>query len=237
MQIQATPLPPDTSDATAPQYKLGENVILTSNNPEKTIYAVWRTPSFISGTDFNNIFKNGNFTNVIFGSFNNYKDYVADSENRIVADSENTGAYEIYTTNSTIYVLSKIGNIIYANKDCSNMFNSFSMSEYDFTNFDTSNVESMHNMFSNCSSVSSINLNNFSTSNVSDLSGIFSGCSSLASVDLSQLNTENCTDLSDMFNGCSSLTSVDLSKLNTANCTDLSGMFSGCSKLTSLRLI
>ena len=226
----------DTSDATTPQYKLGENVILTSDNPEKTIYAVWRKPLLMNGNDFNDILKTGNFTNLVFGSFDKYKDFIVSFKNEYIVDADGNGTYKIYTTDSTIYVLSKVGNIIYAG-DCSNMFNSSSVSRYDFTDFDTSLCTSMSGMFSECSSLTSLDLSLLNTSSCTNMSSMFSGCSGLTELNLLNFDTSNVTDMSGMFNKCSSLTSLDLSLLNTSSCTDMSSMFSGCSALTELNLL
>ena len=45
------------------------------------------------------------------------------------------------------------------------------------TNFDSSQVTDMGNMFSECSSLTSINLFNFDTSNVTTMRSMFNGCS------------------------------------------------------------
>ena len=116
--------------------------------------------------------------------------------------------------------------------------NSYSsnLREIDLSNFDTSKVRFMQNMFRGCSSLTSLDLSSFNTSNVEYIKGMFYGCSSLTSLDLSSFDTSNVGDMSSLFEGCSSLTSLDLSSFNTSNVKGLDYMFSGCSSLTSLDL-
>ena len=226
----------DTSDATAPQYKLGENVVLTSNYPEKTIYAVWRKPLLISGNEFNEIIKEYNIENIIFGNYQQYENEVRNFKKVFTADTNNTGAYNLYTVASTIYVLSKVGYDIYSNSDCSFMFKDCNISYYDFNNFVISDCTNMSGMFSGCSSLTSVDLSKLNTANCTDLSGMFSGCSKLTSIDLTNFSTDNCVNLSNMFKDCLSMKSIEISNLNTEKCSDMSGMFSGCSALTELNL-
>ena len=104
----------------------------------------------------------------------------------------------------------------------------------DLSNFNTSKVTNMINMFSNCESLMSLDLSGFNTSNVTDMSSMFSNCSSLTSLKLSNFNTSQVTNMYDMFFACFSLTSLDVSGFNTSNVTTMSSMFSDCSSLTSM---
>ena len=97
-------------------------------------------------------------------------------------------------------------------------------------NIDTSNVNDMGYMFSNCSSLKTVPL--FNTSNVNSMSYMFYDCKSLTSVPL--FNTSNVNSMSYMFYYCESLTSVPL--FNTSNVNDMSYMFFYCESLTSVPL-
>ena len=110
------------------------------------------------------------------------------------------------------------------------------ITEFDFSNFDTSNVENMYCMFQSCSSLTSLNLSNFNTTKVKDMSGMFQYCYNLTSLNLSIFNTSNVTNMESMFDNCKSLTSLNLSNFNTSQITRMSNMFKGCSSLTSLNL-
>ena len=82
----------------------------------------------------------------------------------------------------------------------------------DLSNFDTSKVTSMGQMFQDCINLTSITFgDNFNTSNVTDMSDMFNYCRNLTSLDLSNFNTSKVTDMTQMFNLCSRLTSLDLS--------------------------
>ena len=121
-----------------------------------------------------------------------------------------------------------------------NMINMFSncgsLMSLDLSNFNTSKVTNMINMFSNCSSLTSLDLSGFDTSNAINMSNVFRNCSSLTSLDLSGFNTSNVTNMGRMFYNCSSLTSLVLNNFNTSNVTDMGSMFNNCSSLTSLDL-
>ena len=108
------------------------------------------------------------------------------------------------------------------------------LTEIDFSNIDTSDIESMNSMFHGCSSLRALDLSNFNTENVNRMISVFQGCSSLLSVDLSSFDTRKVTNMHDMFQGCSSLTSLDVSNFNTNKVLSMCSMFQNCSALTSL---
>ena len=110
------------------------------------------------------------------------------------------------------------------------------ITEINLSNFNTSNVTSMLNIFTGCSSLISLNLSNFNTSKVKNMEGMFESCSSLTSLDLSNFNTSQVTDMDGMFNSCSSLTTLDLSNFDTSLVMEMYYMFYNCSLLTSLNL-
>ncbi|MCQ2978766.1 MAG: BspA family leucine-rich repeat surface protein, partial [Clostridia bacterium] len=112
----------------------------------------------------------------------------------------------------------------------------------DFSNFDTSNVTNMYQMFYNCSSLIEADLSNFDTSNVEKMYYMFAGCNSLTNVDVSSFDTSNVTDMSAMFQNCSSLTTLDISSFDTSKVSGtsylsgMSRMFYGCTNLETLTL-
>ena len=115
----------------------------------------------------------------------------------------------------------------------------YNLTSIDFTNFDTSNVVDMRNMFSGCNKLTSLNLSGFNTSNVTSMTKMFQNCYGLKNLNLNNFNTSNVTDMSYMFDYCSGLSSIDLSSFNTSKVTDMSGMFRNFardSKATSLDL-
>ena len=115
-----------------------------------------------------------------------------------------------------------------------NLSSCSSLTSIVLSSFDTSNVESMSNIFSGCSSLINLELSNFITSKVKNMEFMFFGCSSLSSLDLSNFNTSKVTNMKNMFYGCKSLNSINLSNFNTKNVTTMTGMFYDCINLTSI---
>lgn len=113
------------------------------------------------------------------------------------------------------------------------MFNCCSgLTSIDLSNFDTSNVLNMMEMFWNCSSITDINLSHFDTSNVLRMDYMFKGCSSLTKLDLSSFNTSNVTNMMFMFADCSSLRTIYVSdKWSTAKVNENAGIFNNCTNI------
>ena len=118
--------------------------------------------------------------------------------------------------------------------DMSSLFKNGQCKTIYFSNFNTSNVTCMLQMFSGCKSLTSLNVDNWDTSNVTDMSSMFYWCKSLTSLDLSNFDTSKVTNMSSMFFNCKKIISLDLSSFNTSNVTDMHNMFYKCSFLTSL---
>ena len=110
----------------------------------------------------------------------------------------------------------------------------YNVREMYLSNFDVSNIYSMHEMFSDCASLETLDIGDWDTSYAAEMNYMFSGCSSLTSLDLSSWNTSKIGNMTSMFVGCSSLTSLDLNSWDTSNVRGMSNMFDGCSSLTTL---
>ena len=119
---------------------------------------------------------------------------------------------------------------------CANMFLYCQAEEIDVSEFNTTNVTNMYQMFSGCSSLTNLDLSSFNTSNVTNMNNMFDGCEALTSLDLSSFNTSKVIYITGMFERCKALTSLDLSSFNTSNVTNMTSMFRDCSSLTSLDL-
>ena len=100
----------------------------------------------------------------------------------------------------------------------------------------TTNVNTMENMFQNCPSLETVDLSGFNTASVTNMNSMFRGCTSLGAIDLSGFNTAIVTTMQYMFYNCSKLQTLDLSSFNTASVTDMSNMFYGCAGLGTLDL-
>ena len=116
------------------------------------------------------------------------------------------------------------------------MFNTHNLTSLTFgDNFNTSNVTNMNGMF-HCP-VQSLDVSNFVTSSVEDMSNMFSHCSSLTSLDVSNFDTSSVEAMNVMFWNCSSLTSLDVSNFDISSVTRrlfLQSMFHDCTSLTSV---
>ena len=140
---------------------------------------------------------------------------------------------------------------------------SFSNKTLDLTNWDTSNVTNMSNMFSDCtvdelvvsgwdtSNVTNmsnmfdsffgtlIGISNWDTSNATSMSNMFNSICTIEILDLSNWDTSNVINMSDMFRGLISIINthfkhLNLSNWDTSNVTDMSNMFRDCMLLTEL---
>ena len=119
---------------------------------------------------------------------------------------------------------------------CSNVKDSSTLNiDIDVSNFNTSKVKNMNNMFGG-TKIKKLDLSKWDTKNVINMSAMFAGASSLTNLDVTSFNTSNVTNMAGMFADAKSLASLDLSNFDTGNVTNMSGMFRGTEKLTSLNL-
>ena len=133
---------------------------------------------------------------------------------------------------------------VYLNEDSSKMFftgtflpgSHKDIKDLDLSNFDTSKVMTMNEMFANMYNLTSLNLSNFDTSKVTDMYGMFYNMYNLTSLDLSNFDTSKVTDMGVMFTGMLILTSLNLSNFDTSKVTDMYSMFAYMHRLTSLNL-
>ena len=110
-----------------------------------------------------------------------------------------------------------------------------SITNINFSNFNTKNVINMSWIFGKCFSLNIINLD-INTENVIDMSGMFYECKSLENIDLSKLNTPKVKNMQMMFKKCTSIKNLNLSSLNTQNVISMSGMFEGCKNIEEINL-
>lgn len=123
--------------------------------------------------------------------------------------------------------------------DCGTWFWSFealtTIEHLDYLN--TSDVEDMHSMFSNCTSLETLDLSSFNTKKVKYMNTMFNGATNLRSIKLPKgFIASSVTDLDATFKGCESLTELDLSGSNSENVKDMKEMFYGCKALSKLVL-
>jgi surface protein len=104
------------------------------------------------------------------------------------------------------------------------------------SNWDTSNVREMHEMFNGCRALTTLDLNNWDTSNVERMQNMFHGCESLEELILSNWNTSNVEEMQEMFNNCRNLHTLELNNFDMSNVRDTGNMFRDCERLQGLVL-
>ena len=162
----------------------------------------------------------------------NIEDEESDCEIKLWLDPTDKTAY-YYTEPEKVYL----------NTDSSKMFHSEGIGskleylfEIDVSNFDTSKVTDMHDMFFYKFYLTTLNLSNFDTSNVMDMNSMFYKVANLRKLDLSSFDTSKVTDMHDMFYHMTSLATLNFSNFDTSKVTDMAGMFNGIDSLNTLNL-
>ena len=108
--------------------------------------------------------------------------------------------------------------------------------EVDLSDFDTSEVTSMRQMFSYCTKLEKINFGNINTSSVENMDYLFQACSALTSIDLSFVDTSKVTTMNYMFSDCTKLKFLDLSNFETSNLNNIEYIFYRCTSIECLNL-
>ena len=121
--------------------------------------------------------------------------------------------------------------------NCRNMFRRCTdIYEFNFSEFETSQVTDMWCMFYWCTSLTSLNVSNFDTSKVLRMAGMFQGCKSLLSLNLSNFVTSQAIEMNTMFGDCVSLTSIDLSNFDTNKVNAIFYLFQNCFNLEYINI-
>ena len=77
-------------------------------------------------------------------------------------------------------------------------------------------------MFENCLKLESVDISNFNTSNVITLENMFKDCNSITNINIGpNFNTTKVTTMESMFENCYALTTLDLSTFDTTNVTTM----------------
>ena len=162
----------------------------------------------------------------------NIEDEASDEEIKLWLDPTDKTAY-YYTGPEKVYLNEDSSRMFYARYSDSRIDN---ILDLDLSNFDTSKVTDMSDMFSYMSSLTNLNLSNFDTSKVEHMNDMFINMSNLTTLDLSNFDTSKVTDMVAMFSGMSNLTTLNLSSFDTSKVTCMDSMFSIVPNLTNLNL-
>lgn len=109
-------------------------------------------------------------------------------------------------------------------------FNSVVLNSLDLSEFDSSNIVNMSEMFFLCN-IPHIDLSKLDTSSAVDMSSMFYGCNT-DKLDISNFDTTKVQDISRMFDGCNAC-EYNLGNLNLHNCVKALSVFESC-KATEL---
>ena len=241
-------------DGTGTPYTDKQEVTSLAESGNVTLYAEWieAQAMFDTGTMVNRKMKRlaGNSsaiydtpdTNITSIQKSSVKPDLSQMTNdNIVSISSSTYNTPIYMwfDNGTIYWWSEDNNPS-LNSNSSNMIYKFkNLISVNVSDFDSSNVTNMREMFCLNDNVTNIVLgDNFDTSNVTNMVKMFSVNKNLLTLDLgNKFDTNKVTSMVDMFSGCSALTSLQLgNNFDTSKVTNMSGMFSTCRNLITLDL-
>jgi surface protein len=113
-------------------------------------------------------------------------------------------------------------------KNCSNI------TSLDVSNFNTSNVTLMTDMFYACTKLETLDLSNFDTSNVVSMANMFRSCNAILNIDVSNFDTSKVRFMNYMFQYCTMLPTIDLSSFDTSNVENMQSMFTNCRKLENI---
>ncbi len=241
-----------TKDGGIADYQPRDAIVLTKDNPETTLYAIYETAPdnmLLDGgavatalradgsTAYDAI--NETVTSVSILTEAKAAPLIAGLEGTPI-DANRSGGIMVYHTSAgqpgdKVYIVSKTDKI-YLNTTTSNIFAGLSKctSIEGLDMLDSSKTKNLSYMFFNCKSLASVDISSLVSSHVGDFSYMFANCSSLTELDVSTLDTSSATNMGYMFAGCSGLTSLDVSKFDTSDVTTMIGTFYGCSGLTSL---
>ncbi len=114
------------------------------------------------------------------------------------------------------------------------MFDSVSVQTLDLSTFDMKKVTTMAFMFTNCFNLKNLNISSFNTANVTTFDNMFEDCQNLTSLDLRHFVTTKVTDLRSFCNRCYALKTIDLSSFNTKGVGRFSWMFNDCQELETI---
>ena len=156
----------------------------------------------------------------------------SDYEIKLWLDPTDKTAY-YYTEPEKVYLNANSSEMFYSKYDEQKIKN---ILEIDLSNFDTSQVTNMNNMFDGMTNLTTLNLSNFNTSKVTNMRFMFFHASNLTSLNLSNFDTSRVTDMQYMFSYASNLTSLNLSNFDTSKVINMRYMFYGMSNLAILNL-
>ena len=176
-----------------------------------------------------------NITNIIFGKLSDYPEITGNYE--ALSTENGVSAYRVEENGAyTVYYLSE--NKIALPADSTSLFyNLTSMTTFDGTNLDMSQVTNATYMFRECTSLTKIEgAEDWDTSNLTSAKAMFYNCSKLDGLDVSGWDVSNIENGGWMFYNCASVTELDVANWDTSSMNFSKSMFYNNTKLTELNV-
>ena len=150
----------------------------------------------------------------------------ADSKPEAVSFYYDTGSATRATANPNVLIVKDL------NQQHPWTGSSLTSATFDASFANVTGLINLSEWFYGCSALTSISgLENLNTSNVTTMYNMFSSCSSLTELDLTNFNVSSLTDTRRMFDGCSKLDAIYATDWTSAPITDDAEMFYNCPKL------
>lgn len=211
---------------------IGSEGIIFGNYDSQYLFA-----NLISVTNFNFINFNTSFVNNMKGMFSN-------CNNLIELDLSMLNVSSVTDMSNMFYKDKNITTLNLSGWDTSNVTNMVSMfdnmenvtSILGISNFNTSKVTSLYNLFNYCFKLESLDLSKWNVSNVTNLMATFHQCQKLVSIELANWVTSNVTNMERLFSGCNSLVSIDVSNWNTSNVINMTNTFAYLYQMANLKI-
>ncbi len=216
------------------EYESNEISSYTETTKEKCLTKTYNLIKMTTADNFK--IKLGNFayslTSIIFEKNINEAEY-NNATNKWDFSEKGDSSVVGYIKDSVLYV--QANGVIQAPVNTSKMFQNFSVTYLDLTNFNTTGVTSMAYMFNGMKNIQKLDLSGFDTSSVINMQQMFDGTlKNLTELNLTDWDTLNVTNMYGMFANLTAITELDLSSFESKGNVDLRWMFSGASNLKSV---
>ncbi len=231
-----------TSENGAKVYNDGADItnVISENNGELNLYAVWRerTAMLNTGSNVNAALKAVNADATTFTHYTGTPELDAIENKLDIALTTSNFPVYVWGDNDTIYWWSEAENV-YMNANSGSMFNGTNFVSIDASGFDASTATNMQLMFIDTRNVENINISGWDTSNVTSMYAMFNRAGvnkeNPVNVDLTELDVQNVLSFDQMFKETKFVT-LDLSSWNVESVTNTRSMFSSMPNLTTLNI-
>ena len=106
----------------------------------------------------------------------------------------------------------------------------------DTTDWDTSKVQTMEEMFYKCFALENLDVSNWNVSNVTSFSKTFCRCDSIKELNVTSWDVSKAETMEELFTSCAKVSELDVSNWNVSNVTNMEFMFMACMSLEYLDL-